>query len=44
MTQLEFLKRIGAVTVPEGIIRRAEENSNKSREIKKDDAPVKPAK
>jgi hypothetical protein len=44
MTQLEFLKKIGAVTVPERIIRQAEENSDKPRETKNDDSTAKPAK
>lgn len=43
MTTLEFLKKIGAVTVPDKVIQQAEENTKKDREAAKKDAAVKGA-
>jgi hypothetical protein len=41
MTTLEFLKKIGAVTVPDKVIQQAEENTKKDREAGKKDAAAK---
>lgn len=43
MTTLDFLKKIGAVTLPEKIIRQAEDNTNKPRATSKKQIPVRPA-
>jgi len=43
MTTLEFLKKIGAVTVPDRVIQQAEENTKKDRDAGKKDATLKSA-
>ncbi len=43
MTTLDFLKKIGAVTLPEKVIRQVEDDTNKSRGTAKKQTPVRPA-